>query len=105
MPSGSEGRVLKIASWNVNSIRETRSPDILLLQELKGLDFPAQEFRAIGYESTAVTQKTYNGVAVLSRTPMETVCTTLKGDDQDSHARFLETRLDVAGRSIRVVNL
>jgi exodeoxyribonuclease-3 len=66
-------------------------PDILLLQELKGTDFPSQAFEQAGYLSTAVTQKGYNGVAILSRLPMETVSTTLPGDETDSHARFLET--------------
>lgn len=102
---------MKIASWNVNSIRarmhivprwiEERQPDILLMQELKGEVFPAEAFEALGYGSVAVTQKTYNGVAILSRTPIELVSNTLAGDEQDSHARFLETRID----GLRIVNL
>ena len=44
-----------------------RQPDVLLLQELKGTDFPADYFAALGYQSAAVTQKSYNGVAILSR--------------------------------------
>jgi exodeoxyribonuclease-3 len=102
---------LKIASWNVNSIRarvglvtawlSLHEPDVLLLQELKGEVFPAEVFREMGYESVAVTQKTYNGVAVLSRLPIETINTTLAGDDRDSHARFLETI--IAG--LRIVNV
>jgi len=71
------------------------------MQELKGEVFPAELFKEMGYESVAVTQKTYNGVAVLSRLPIETINTTLAGDDKDSHARFLETR--IAG--IRIVNV
>lgn len=100
-----------IASWNVNSIRArvdavkawltARNPDVLLLQELKGTDFPAVLFKDLGYESTAVTQKSYNGVAILSRTPLQIVSTTLAGDEQDSHARFLEVM--VAG--LRIVNI
>ena len=102
---------LKIASWNVNSIRarvghatawlRDRQPDVLLLQELKGEVFPAEVFKEMGYESVAVTQKTYNGVAVLSRLPIETINTTLAGDERDSHARFLETRI----ADIRIVNV
>lgn len=76
-------------------------PDVLLLQELKGTDFPAETFRELGYESAAVTQKAYNGVAVLSRLPLETVGTSLPGDVEDSHARYLEVM--VAG--VRVVNI
>ena len=65
-------------------------PDLLLLQELKGTDFPAEAFRELGYQSLAVTQKAYNGVAILSRLPIEPVSTSLLGDDADSHARYLE---------------
>lgn len=102
---------MKIASWNVNSIRarvghvtewlHNREPDVLLLQELKGEVFPAEVFKEMGYESVAVTQKTYNGVAVLSRVPIETINTTLAGDDKDSHARFLETMIG----GVRIVNV
>jgi exodeoxyribonuclease-3 len=102
---------MEIASWNVNSIRarlthvsswlEERQPDVLLLQELKGPDFPAETFESLGYRSAAVTQKAYNGVAILSRHPMEVVSTTLRGDEADSHARFLEVRI----KEMRVVNI
>jgi len=95
----------------VNSIRarvghvtawlHTCQPDVLLMQELKGEVFPAEAFQEMGYQSAAVTQKTYNGVAVLSRLPIETINTTLAGDDRDSHARFLETRI----ADIRIVNV
>lgn len=100
-----------IASWNVNSIRArvdhvrrwlaAHNPDILLLQELKAAEFPAELFGDLGYQSAAVTQKTYNGVAILSRSPIEIVSTTLIGDEADSHARFLETVIC----GIRVVNI
>lgn len=102
---------MKIASWNVNSIRArldhvkrwlgSREPDVLLLQELKGAVFPAEEFEALGYQGAAVTQKTYNGVAILSRSPIEVLSTTLPGDSEDSHARYLETRIE----GMRVVNI
>ncbi len=105
------GTTLRIATWNVNSIKArldhvtawlgTVSPDILLLQELKGLEFPSAVFEQIGYKSVAVTQKTYNGVAVLARQPIKCLSTTLPGDEGDSHARFLET---VIG-DLRVVNI
>ena len=61
---------MRIASWNVNSIKARldhaknwlaeNSPDVLLLQELKGTEFPSETFRGLGYESIAVTQKAYN---------------------------------------------
>ena len=102
---------IRIASWNVNSIRarlehvtawlKANEPDVLLLQELKGAEFPALVFDELGYGSAAVTQKTYNGVAILSRHAIETVTTTLAGDEEDSHARFLETMVG----GMRVVNI
>ena len=117
--SGSEGEI-QIASWNVNSVRarlpqvvawlKARQPNVLLLQELKGTEFPADVFEALGYRTAAVTQKTYNGVAVLSRHPFETISTTLPGDEADSHARYLETIIRPepsaeAGGALRIVNI
>ena len=100
-----------IGSWNVNSIRARlehvrgwltqRTPDVLLLQELKAAEFPAEPFQELGYTSAAVTQKSYNGVAILSRSPIEVVSTALVGDEADTHARFLE----VVIRNIRVANI
>jgi exodeoxyribonuclease III len=89
---------------HVTGFLQERKPDVLLMQELKGLEFPADEFRALGYESAAVTQKTYNGVAILSRLPIETVSNKLAGNDEDTHARFLESILDAPdGSRLRVV--
>jgi exodeoxyribonuclease III len=103
--------LIRIASWNVNSIRARLShvttwlranqPDVLLLQELKSPSFPAEVFSELGYGSAAVTQKAYNGVAVLSRHPIQTISTSLSGDEADSHARFLEVMID----GLRIANL
>lgn len=100
-----------IASWNVNSIKarlehvtawlQSRNPDVLLLQELKGLDFPFEVFKGLGYESVAVTQKAYNGVAILSRSPIESLEKVLSGDEADTHARYLEVMIS----GIRVVDI
>ncbi len=102
---------MKIASWNVNSIRarlghvtnwlNQHEPDVLLLQELKGTEFPAEVFKDLGYESAAVTQKAYNGVAVLSRTPIEAISTALTGNEADTHARFLH----VITGGVRIANI
>lgn len=102
---------MQIASWNVNSIKarlehvkhwlEQREPDVMLLQELKGLEFPFESFRSLGYETVAVTQKAYNGVAILSRLPIQTVSKSLAGLDVDTHARFLE----VIVQDLRIVNI
>ncbi len=113
MPRSPQPRspAIRIATWNVNSIRARLShvlrwlgqqqPDILLLQELKGTDFPSSPFQELGYNTAAVTQKTYNGVAILSRLPIQTLSTTLPGDTSDTHARFLETQIG----DLRVVNI
>ena len=103
--------MIKIASWNVNSIRSRQEhvtkwlrstkPDVLLLQELKGTEFPGEAFSLLGYQSAVVAQKTYNGVAILSRHPIEIVNKTLVGDQGDSHARFLEVIID----GIRIANV
>ncbi|RXH53827.1 Exodeoxyribonuclease III [Granulicella sibirica] len=80
---------------------EAKKPDVLLLQELKGTEFPSAWFKEQGYDSVSVTQKSYNGVAILSRSPIEVASTTLLGDEADGHARFLE----VVIANIRVVNI
>jgi exodeoxyribonuclease III len=100
-----------IASWNVNSLRvrleqvtgwlKTNQPDVLLLQELKGTEFPAATFQELGYESAAVTQKGYNGVAILSRHPLDVISTTLVGEETDGQARFMEALI----QGTRMVNL
>ncbi len=102
---------MKIATWNVNSIKvrgpavrdwlATHQPDALLLQEIKGENFPADDFTAIGYDSVAVGQKAYNGVAILSKKPVNVVSNRLPGDDEDAQARYLE--VDYNG--IRIVNI
>jgi exodeoxyribonuclease-3 len=100
-----------IASWNVNSVKSRLShvlawlkehqPDVLLLQELKGTAFPGEAFEAIGYRSEFVAQKTYNGVATLSRHPIKVESTSLAGDQTDSHARYLETTIE----DLRIINI
>jgi len=102
---------MKIASWNINSIKarlehvkrwlETNQPDVLMLQELKGLDFPDQEFESLGYRSAHAAQKTYNGVATLSKTPVTVILDKLPGDPSDEHARYLETDID----GYRLINI
>ena len=92
---------MKIASWNVNSIKvrlprvlswlKKESPDILCLQELKGVEeqFPFSEFQALGYHALVYGQKTYNGVAILSRLPGTQQALGLSSSDNDPQARFI----------------
>ncbi len=93
---------MRIATWNVNSIKarlpnvvawlRTASPDICLLQELKCVDdaFPALEIGELGYNIATHGQKTYNGVAILSKTPLEDVRRGLDGDESDIQSRYIE---------------
>ncbi len=102
---------MRIASWNVNSIKArlphvtdwlaAQQPDVLLLQELKGLDFPFDHFRKAGYHGAAVPQKAYNGVAILSRAPITIKAENLPGDPADEQARYIEA--DIGGW--RVINI
>ena len=93
---------MRIATWNVNSINarldtvltwfREASPDVACLQEIKCVDekFPSLEFASLGYNVVTHGQKSYNGVALLSKTPLEDVRVGLPGDDGDDHARYLE---------------
>ena len=68
------------------------SPDIVCLQEIKCVDeaFPRLEIEALGYNVVTHGQKTFNGVALLSKLPFDETKSGLAGDDEDAHARFLE---------------
>ncbi len=102
---------MKIVSWNINSIKarlehvkrylRESEPDILLLQELKGVEFPHEEFEKAGYLSHAVTQKAYNGVAVIAKYPVKVISENLAGDSSDDQARYLEVEIN----NIRVINI
>lgn len=95
---------ITVATWNVNSIKQraghladwTRQaqPDVVLLQELKCTEdnFPRMEIQAAGYEAAVVGQKSYNGVAILSKDKIEVTATALPGDDADGQARYIEAR-------------
>ena len=94
---------MKIATWNVNSIRQREThvaawldrvqPDLLFLQEIKceAAQFPAHTYQALGYQCEIVGQKAYNGVAVLSRAPVTVVHRALPGlPADDPQARYIE---------------
>ncbi len=95
---------MKIATWNVNSIRarldrvtewlSDRSPHVVCLQETKVEDktFPLSEIKEAGYEIAFFGQKTYNGVAVLSRDPITDVQKNFGDGGDDSQARFLDVK-------------
>ena len=105
---------MKIATWNVNSVRMRETlvadwlvrtqPDLLLLQEIKceAHAFPALALHAAGYHAEIVGQKSYNGVAILSRIPMQVTQRALPGlPPGDAQARYLE----IEANGITVGNL
>ena len=93
---------MKIATWNVNSIKarlprviewlQEFNPDIVLLQELKTVEetFPFQEIEDLGYNVAVSGQKSYNGVAIFSKYPIEVDQTRLPGEPEDEQARYIE---------------
>ena len=108
---------MRIATWNVNSVRQRmdslqawlkeRQPDIVCLQEIKCTDdaFPREPIEALGYNVAVHGQKTWNGVALLSKLPFDEVAPGLIGDDGDVQARFLEALVSTKTGVLRVVSL
>ena len=97
---------MRIATWNVNSVKArlpnvmewlaTATPDVVLLQEIKTETdtFPFLEFQSAGYEVRALGQKSYNGVAIISRHKIENVLENLPGDPSDAQARYIEATIN-----------
>lgn len=105
-----------IASFNINGIKarletlltwlETSAPDVALLQEIKSTDetFPREPIERLGYNVETHGQKGFNGVAILSRLPLEDVTRGLPGNDDDDQARYMEATV-VGKTAVRVCNL
>ena len=108
---------MKIATWNVNSIKvrleaatawlKEAKPDVVALQEIKCVDenFPAEAFEALGYNCAVHGQKTYNGVALLSKLPLEDVTPRLPGGDGDDHSRYLEAVVTGKKGTLRIASI
>jgi exodeoxyribonuclease-3 len=108
---------MRIATWNVNSIKQRidnltawlgeRAPDIVCLQETKCIDdaFPREPIEALGYNVAMHGQKTFNGVAILSKFKLDEVTARLPGDADDDHARFLEATVSTAHGALRVASI
>jgi exodeoxyribonuclease-3 len=104
---------MRIASWNVNSVRARLprvgpwlmddAPEVVGLQETKveDDDFPREAFEAAGYRLALFGQKTYNGVAIASKLDLEDVSTGLPGEGPDDQKRVIEATVD----GVRVINL
>jgi exodeoxyribonuclease III len=108
---------MRVATWNVNSIRQRLDnllrwlkecqPDIVCLQEIKCVDdaFPREACESLGYNVAVHGQKTFNGVALLSKLPFDEVAPGLIGDKEDVQARFLEALVSTKNGVLRVVSL
>ena len=105
---------MKLASWNVNSLNvrlphllgwlSTQAPDAICLQETKLEDgrFPLEQIESAGYRSAYSGQKTYNGVAILARSPLGDVVTAPPGFP-DEQKRFLAATIGQGAGAIRIV--
>ena len=108
---------MRIATWNVNSIKAhleavTRwlgeaKPDVVCLQEIKCEDqnFPTTVFEELGYNTAVFGQKTYNGVAILSKFPLEDVVRGLAGDAADEQSRYIQATVIDGSRSAIVSSI
>lgn len=107
---------MKIATFNINGIKarataltdwlDEADPDIVLLQEIKSVDdgFPADLFEDRGYNVATHGQKSFNGVAILSKLPLEDVRRGLPDDDSDEQARWIEATV-VGDQALRICGL
>ncbi len=108
---------LKLATWNVNSIKirteaacdwlREAKPDVLCLQEIKCQDaaFPRARFEDLGYNIALIGQKAFNGVAILSRWPLSDIRTGLPTLPDDEQARYVEAVVSVDGGAVRVASI
>ena len=108
---------MKVATWNVNSIRarlepalawlKQTAPDVVCLQEIKCQDeqFPREPFESLGYNCAVHGQKSYNGVAILSKYPLEDITPRLPGGEGDDHSRYLEAVVSGAKGVVRVASI
>lgn len=106
-----------ICTWNVNSIKarldhlekivNEAKPDVVLLQELKCVaeQFPYEAIENMGYNIAISAQKSYNGVAILSKAPIEDVKKVLPGDAEDEQARYIEGFTNINGHGLRVASV
>jgi len=107
---------VKIASWNVNSLNvrlphvqrwcAEAQPDVLALQETKLADekFPREAFAELGFQCAFAGQKTYNGVAILSREPLREIVTDVAGLE-DPARRILAASIGEGERAVRIIDL
>jgi exodeoxyribonuclease-3 len=100
--NGIKARIYALSNWIKNS-----NPDVVLLQEIKSVDdgFPRSHFENMGYNVETSGQKSFNGVAILSKYPIEDINRTLPGDTEDAQARWIEANILVKNSVVRVCSL
>ena len=108
---------MKIATFNINGIKARTEalldwlaeaqPDVACLQEIKSVDeaFPREAFEALGYRVETHGMKAFNGVAILSKLPLEDVTRRLPGDEADEQARWIEATVIGPKRAVRLCGL
>ncbi|MGI3167723.1 exodeoxyribonuclease III [Pseudooceanicola sp. C21-150M6] len=108
---------MRIATFNINGIKarhealtawlDEATPDVVLLQEIKSVDegFPRELFEERGYNVETHGQKSFNGVAILSKLPLEDVTRGLPGDDEDEQARWIEATVMGEKTAVRLCGL
>jgi len=108
---------MKIATWNINGVKarldsaltylRQEAPDVICLQEIKSVDenFPAEMFEELGYNVAVHGQKGFNGVAILSKLPLDDVTKGLPGGHGDEQARFVEATVSVPAGVVKVASI
>ena len=108
---------MKIATWNINGIKarinvleswlRERAPDIVCLQEIKSVTegFPASRIEDLGYNVAVHGQKGFNGVAILSKHPIDEISRTLPGDESDEQARYIEAVISCQTGAVRIASI
>ena len=116
MVQTAKGKRMKIATFNINGIKARidalpawlaeATPDVVCLQEIKSQDeaFPREIFESLGYRVETHGQKSFNGVAILSKLPLEDVVRGLPGDDTDEQARWIEATV-IGTKAVRICGL
>ena len=107
---------MKFATFNINGVKaridtlltwlKDDAPDVAILQEVKSVDeaFPREEIEALGYQVETHGQKSFNGVALISKLPLEDITRGLPGDPEDEQARYIEATV-IGKKALRICGL
>jgi len=108
---------MKVTTWNINGVKarlesalaylRQASPEVICLQEIKSITeaFPKEAFEDLGYQCAVHGQKGFNGVAILSKLPLDEVRTGLAGNDEDEQSRFIEAIISVPSGIVKVASI